>query len=95
MHNALKYQLRKSKLKKRYVYHVHVTRNPLSFSGGPMRGQLPARDFVVPDVRNEKPMLVVDTQGRLETLSHTMGMKNPCLLLTLKGGWRLCLILWE
>ena len=61
VHNAMKYQLRNSSLKKRYVlYHVHVTRNPMGFSGGRMRGQLLARDFVVPDVKRENPMLVVD-----------------------------------
>jgi len=61
IHEAVKAHLRSMTLTRRYViYHVHVTANADDYSRGRMNGQLLARDFVVPDVRNEKPMLVVD-----------------------------------
>jgi len=61
IHEAVKSHLKSMTLTKRYVlYHVHVTANANDYSGGRMNGQLLARDFVVPDVKRENPMLVVD-----------------------------------
>ncbi|WP_237779691.1 hypothetical protein [Methanothermobacter sp. K4] len=61
VHEAVKYHIRRKNFRKRFVlYHVHVTRNAMSFSRGRMNGQLLARDFIVPDIKNEKPMLVID-----------------------------------
>ena len=52
---------RSTSLSKRYVlYYVHVTQNVNDYSKSRMNGQLLAQKFIVPDVSNEHPMLVVD-----------------------------------
>ncbi|OEC85939.1 MULTISPECIES: chitobiase/beta-hexosaminidase C-terminal domain-containing protein [Methanobacterium] len=57
--NAVK--SKSASLNKRYVlYYVHVTKNVNDYSKSRMNGQLLAQKFVVPDVSNEHPMLVVD-----------------------------------
>jgi len=61
VHEAVKYHITRRGFRKRFVlYQVHVTRNAMSFSRGRMNGQLLARDFIVPDIKNENPMLVID-----------------------------------
>ena len=50
-----------SKLTKRYVlYYIHVTQDASDYSKGRMNGQLLGQKFIVPDVANEHPMLVLD-----------------------------------
>ncbi|MGB9978612.1 chitobiase/beta-hexosaminidase C-terminal domain-containing protein [Methanobacterium sp.] len=50
-----------SKLTKRYVlYYIHVTKDASDYSKGRMNGQLLGQKFIVPDVSNEHPMLVLD-----------------------------------
>ena len=50
-----------SKLTKRYVlYYIHVTKDASDYSKGRMNGQLLGQKFIVPDVVNEHPMLVLD-----------------------------------
>ena len=50
-----------SKLTKRYVlYYIHVTKDASDYSKGRMNGQLLGQKFIVPDVANEHPMLVLD-----------------------------------
>ena len=57
--NAIK--SKSTSLSKRYVlYYVHVTQNVNDYSKSRMNGQLLAQKFIVPDVSNEHPMLVVD-----------------------------------
>jgi hypothetical protein len=48
-------------LTKRFViYMVHVTKDASDYSKGRMNGQLLGQNFIIPDVANENPMLVVD-----------------------------------
>jgi len=48
-------------LTKRFViYKIHVTQDADDYSKGRMNGQLLGQEFVVPDVTNENPMLVLD-----------------------------------
>lgn len=48
-------------LNKRFVlYKVTVTKNQSDYELGRMNGQLLARDFLVPDIESEKPLLVLD-----------------------------------
>ena len=50
-----------SQLTKRYVlYYIHVTKDANDYSKGRMNGQLLGQKFIVPDVANEHPMLVLD-----------------------------------
>jgi hypothetical protein len=50
-----------SQLTKRYVlYYIHVTKDASDYSKGRMNGQLLGQKFIVPDVANEHPMLVLD-----------------------------------
>ncbi|MGB9838445.1 Ig-like domain-containing protein [Methanothermobacter sp.] len=61
IHSAVREKIRTSNLTRRYVlYSVHVTRDLEDYSRSRMNGQLLARDFIVPDIKNEKPMLVID-----------------------------------
>lgn len=63
IHTAVANALRakSDNLSKRYViYKVHVTQYASDYSKGRMNGQLLAQKFIVPDVSNEKPILVVD-----------------------------------
>ena len=57
--NALKNQT--FDLTKRYaIYKVHVTQDADDYSKGRMNGQLLGQEFVVPDVAEENPILVLD-----------------------------------
>ena len=50
-----------SQLTKRYVlYYIHVTKDANDYSKGRMNGQLLGQKFIVPDIANEHPMLVLD-----------------------------------
>ncbi|AAB85076.1 MULTISPECIES: Ig-like domain-containing protein [Methanothermobacter] len=78
IHEAVRKTLQTSNLTKRYVlYSVHVTSNAYDYSKGRMNGQLLARNFIVPDVKNEKPMLVIDCH---ENLYRQSGYAYPRFL---------------
>lgn len=47
-------------VKKYVLYYVHVTQNATDYSQGRMNGQLLAQQFIVPDVANYNPILVLD-----------------------------------
>lgn len=48
-------------LSKKYViYKIHVTKDPMDFTWGRMYGQLIANNFVVPDILQIRPKMVVD-----------------------------------
>ena len=71
-------RIQASNLTKRYVlYSVHVTRDAQDYSRGRMNGQLLARDFIVPDIKNENPMLVIDCH---ENHYHESGYAYPRFL---------------
>ena len=62
-HNAMVSALRansKGLSKKFVIYRVHVTKTPMNYYKGRMYGQLLAQKFVVPDVKRQKPIVVVD-----------------------------------
>lgn len=60
-------------LSKRYIlYKIHVTKNTMHFTIGRMNGQLLANKFVVQDVIQIKPQLVVDIH---EDLGQEVGYK--------------------
>jgi hypothetical protein len=78
IHEAVRETLQTSNLTRRYVlYSVHVTSNAYDYSKGRMNGQLLARNFIVPDVKNEKPMLVIDCH---ENCYHQSGYAYPRFL---------------
>ena len=78
IHSAVREKIQTSNLTKRYVlYSVHVTQDAQDYSRGRMNGQLLARDFVVPDIKNEKPMLVIDCH---ENHYHDSGYAYPRFL---------------
>ncbi|MCK9152586.1 chitobiase/beta-hexosaminidase C-terminal domain-containing protein [Methanobacterium alcaliphilum] len=63
IHKAIKNALisQSDSLNKKYVlYQVNVTKDASDYSKGRMNGQLLAQKFIVPDVSNENPMLVMD-----------------------------------
>lgn len=58
---AIALKNKSSQLSKKFIiYKIHVTTDPMDFTWGRMYGQLIANKFVVPDVKQINPKLVVD-----------------------------------